>query len=79
MTKMATTPIYGKNHKKLLLRNRLADVVATWYTASGSFYYQVCSNDDPSLTFDLFPQRSTLVPYTFVWEKAEMVDYLETI
>ena len=54
MTKVATMPIYGKNHKKLLLRNRLADVVATWYTASGSFYYQVSSNDDPSLTFDLF-------------------------
>ena len=33
-------------------------------------YYQVHSNDDPRLTFDLFTQRSTLVPYTFVWEKA---------
>ena len=33
-------------------------------------YYQVCSNDDPSLTFDPFTQRSTLVTYTFVWEKA---------
>ena len=68
MTKMATMPIYGKNHKKLLLRNQLADVVATWYTASGSFYYQVCSNDDPSLIFDLFTQRSSLVPYSSLYK-----------
>ena len=31
-------------------------------------YYQVCSNDDPRLTFDLFMQRSNLVPYAFIWE-----------
>ena len=30
--------------------------------------YQVCSNDDPMLTFDLFTQMSTLVPYAVVWE-----------
>ena len=29
-------------------------------------YYQIASNDDPILTFDLFMQRSTLVPYAFV-------------
>ena len=40
-------------------------------------YYQICSNDDPRLTFDLFTQ--TLVPYAFVWENAKMVDYSETI
>ena len=28
-------------------------------------YYQV--NDDPRLRFELFTQRSTLVPYAFVW------------
>ena len=42
-------------------------------------YHKVCSNDDISLNFDLFTQTSTIVPYTFVWEKAYMVDYLETI
>ena len=42
-------------------------------------YYQVCSNDDPRLTFDLFTQRSTLVPHAFVWEKVKMIDYSETI
>ena len=33
-------------------------------------YYKIPSNDDPRLTFDLFKQRSTLVPYAFVWENA---------
>ena len=30
-------------------------------------YYQVCSNDDPRLTY--FMARSNLVPYAFVWVK----------
>ena len=35
MTKMAATPIYGKNpSKNLLLQNRLADFHETWYVAS---------------------------------------------
>ena len=29
-------------------------------------HYQVCSYNDPGLTFDLLTQRSTLVPYAFV-------------
>ena len=36
MTKMATMPIYGKNLNNLLLWNRKADDLETWYTASGS-------------------------------------------
>ena len=33
-------------------------------------YYEVCSSDDPRLTFDLFTQMSTLIPYAFVLENA---------
>ena len=33
-------------------------------------YYQIPSNDDPRLTFDLFTHRSTLVHYACVWENA---------
>ena len=36
MTKMAATPIYGKNLKNLLLQNRRADFHETWYVASGT-------------------------------------------
>ena len=37
MTKMVTTPIYGKKpFKNLLLRNRWTDFHETWYVASGT-------------------------------------------
>ena len=42
-------------------------------------YYQVCSNDGPGLTLTYFTARSNLVPYDFVWEKAETMDFSETI
>ena len=32
--------------------------------------YQIPSNDDPRLTFDLFMQGLALVLYAFVWENA---------
>ena len=36
MTKMAATPIYGKNSlKNLLLQNQEADDLGTWYVALG--------------------------------------------
>ena len=34
-------------------------------------YYQVCSNDDPGLTWTYFMARSNLIPYAFVWEKVK--------
>ena len=42
-------------------------------------YYQVCSNDDPGLTFIYFTARSNSVPYAFVWEKGKTMDFSETI
>ena len=42
-------------------------------------YYQVCSDDDPGLTFTYFMARSNLVPYAFVWEKGKTMDFSETI
>ena len=42
-------------------------------------YYQVCSNDDPGLTLTYFTTRSNLVPYAFVWEKGETMNFSETI
>ena len=40
-------------------------------------YYQICSNDDPGLTY--FMARSNLVPYAFVWEKGKKMDFSVTI
>ena len=42
-------------------------------------YYQFCSNDAPRLTLTYFMARSSLVPYTIVWEKGKTVDFSETI
>ena len=42
-------------------------------------YYQISSNDDPGLTLTYFTARSNLVPYAFVWDKVETMDFLETI
>ena len=42
-------------------------------------YYQVCSNDAPGLTLTYFTARSNLVPYAFVWEKVQTMDFSETI
>ena len=36
MTKMAATPIYGKNLKNLRLWNQKADDLETWYASAGS-------------------------------------------
>ena len=38
-------------------------------------YYQVCSNDAPGLTITYFTARSNLVPYAFVLEKVETMDF----
>ena len=42
-------------------------------------YYQVYSNDDPGLTMTYFTTRSNLVPYAFVCEKGNILDFSETI
>ena len=42
-------------------------------------FYQVCSNDDPGLTLSYFIARSNLVPYAFIWEKGNTMDFSETI
>ena len=68
-----------KTLKNLLLWNRKAEDLETWYAASGAVYYQVCSNDDPGLTLTYFMVRSNLLPYAFVWEKGKTMDFSETI
>ena len=42
-------------------------------------YYQVCSNDDPGLTLTYFTARSNLVPYAFICEKINTMDFSEII
>ena len=65
---MASMPIYRKHIQILLSRNQKTvrlNLGLHW----GFKVYQVRSNDDRSLTFEVFSARSNLRPYTFVWGK----------
>ena len=79
MTKVAVTPIYGKNIKNIFSRTKRLMTLNLDMHHRVLEYYQVCSNDDPGLTLTYFTARSNLVPYAFVWEKGKTMDFSETI
>ena len=66
MTKMAATPIYGKNPLKIFFSNTRRPItfglsMRHW----GCGAYQVCSNDDSKLTLTYLTSRSNLLPKAF--------------
>ena len=61
---------------KNLLQNQESFKAEYWFIVSGP---QVCSNDDPRMTFDLFTARSNLHPYAFVWGKYRKFSFLKCI
>ena len=79
MTKIAACPVEVKTLKNLLLRNQKADDLESCYAHRVFKYYQVYSNDDPQLTVTYFTAMSNFVPYAFVWEKGETMDFSETV
>ena len=60
-----------KTLKNLLLQNQESCKAESCYRALGLKVIQVCSNDDPRLTFDLCMAWSNLHPYAFVWGSIE--------
>ena len=68
MTKMAATPIYGKNLLKSSSpepEDQLPlDLVCS---IMGCGAYPVCSNDDPKMTLTYLTPRSNLLPNAFKW------------
>ena len=79
MTKMTTTPIYGKNPSKIF--SGIGGLISTklGMLHRGHQSIIVCSNDDPGVTLAYFTARSNLVPKAFLWEKVKTVDFSETI
>ena len=70
LTKMAATPIYGKNPSKIFFsRTRWTMTLGLGMYYWGCGAYQVCSNDDPRLTLTYLTSRSNLLPNAFKWEK----------
>ena len=54
LNKMAAMPIYGEHLKIFFSRTKKASWLNTITEHWGLSIIQVCSNDDPRLTFDLF-------------------------
>ena len=71
MTKMATTPIYGKSSLNIFFsetKRPLALGLGMCHWGRGP--YQVCTNDDSRLTLTYFMARSNLILIAFIWEKS---------
>ena len=72
---MAAMPIHDKNLRQSIFSGTKRPMtlkvggIQHWVLE----YYQVCSNNDPGLTY--FTARSNLVPYAFVWEKGKTMDF----
>ena len=79
MTKMAAIPIYVKNLKNLLLQNKQAADLESWYAASGARILPSLFKWLPWVDPDLFYGKVKFGPYAFVWEKGKTMDFLETI
>ena len=62
---MAAMPIYGKR-LKIFFRTKKASRLNLGIKHRGLSAYQVCSNFDPSMTFDLSMARSNLHLYILV-------------
>ena len=77
MTNMAAMPIYGKNYKKVFSGTEWPMTLNVGIQHRVLKYYQVCSNDNPGLTY--FTVRSNLVPYAFIWENGKTMDFSEVI
>ena len=69
MTKMAATPIYGKNLENLFSRTRSSIIFKLGMQYQGLKLYTGCINDDPGLTLTYFTAGSNLFTYTFEWGK----------
>ena len=80
MTKIAATPIYGKNLSKIFFFGTGGPIT----TKLGMYHLElqpiiVCSNDDPGLTMTYLTTRSNLLTWAFPLEKVKTVDFSETI
>ena len=79
MTKMTATPIYDKNPLKIFSRTRRPMTLGLGMQYWGSGAYQVCSNDDPRLTFTYLTSRSNLLPNAFKCDFFLKVVFLNTV
>ena len=60
-----------KTFKNLILQNRGRLGAESLLKSSGTGGLPKLLKNGPTLTFDLFTARSSLLPYAFVWENVE--------
>ena len=82
MTKMAATPIYGKNPLKIFCGTKGPVNLGFGMQHQGLGPNKVCSNDVLRLTLTFFTARSNFLPYAFYMGKTllqnQKADDLET-
>ena len=79
ITKMAATPIYGKNPSNIFSSRNGGPIFTKLVVLHrGLQPIIVCSYNDPGLTLTYFTARSNLVTYAFLYEKMKTVDFSET-
>ena len=79
MTKMAATPIYGKNPSKTFSGTGGPISTKLIMQHRGLQPIIVCSNDDPGGTLTYFTARSNLVSWASLSEKVKTMDFSTTI
>ena len=70
MTKMATTPIYGKYYLNIFFYGTKRPITLERYVALGMWALPVCTNDESRLTLTYFMARSNLIPNAFILGKS---------
>ena len=71
-------PIYGKNPLKILFsRTKKYGILKLGLKLCWLQAYQVCSNDNSMLTFDLSRKRSVWYSSAFIWKKYWKVNFLQ--
>ena len=80
ITKMAATPIHGKNPLKIFFsRTRRLMTMGLGMLHWGCWACQVWSNNDPRLTLTYLTSRSNLLPNAFEWEIFLKVEFFNTV
>ena len=77
-TKIAATPIYGKNPLKIFSRTKRPMTLKHRIQHQGLSPNKVYANVDPGLTLTFINARSNLLSKAFVWENVKTVDFIET-
>ena len=80
MTKMAATPIYGKNPSKIFFSRTGGPIFSKLgMKHRGLLPIIVCSNDDPGVTLTYFTERSKFRNLGFCMGKSENSGFSQTI